>query len=424
MRGRGGILSGVGALLAWAAFTAGGCGPGEEGAQPPPLHLLASEGATHPTAAVDPRDGTAYVAWVQLTGEGDDHDVLLVRLPPGGEPEPPVRVNREPGTATPHEQAPPRVAVGPGGEVYVLWQHRIPVPGRRFGASTLYLARSLDGGRTFEPAVEVADYRGPVPASHTFHDLLVTPEGRLVASWLDGRASAELEAAGIHGEEGGSQVRIAVSRDGGRSFGRSVRVASEVCPCCRTVLALDGGGALLVGWRHIWKTEDGREIRDLALARSEDGGERFGDPVRIHADGWLHEGCPHAGPALAADGGGTLHALWYTGTPSAPGVFHARSVDGGRTFGAATPLVTGEWVPPSRVSLVSLGDGAVWAAWEDRREEPPTFGLMRIPAGGPPSPGQAERVAGTFPELAAGHGRRVVTWLDGESIWVRIEGQH
>jgi len=412
--GRTALLLGPALLSLWACEKGGG------GESPPP-YTLTAEGGTHPTVAVDPVEGTAYVAWVQLTGRGDDQDVHLVRIPAGGVPGEPVRVNTVAGDATPHEQAPAQVAVGPQGEVYVMWQKRTAIEGRRFGASTLRMARSLDGGATFEPAVEVADYRGAVPASHTFHNLVVDAEGRVIASWLDGRGAHEMEAAGVHGPDPGIDVRVAISEDGGTSFGASTVLAKGVCPCCRTALALGPDGAVYAAWRHIWPTDDGKEIRDLAVARSDDGGRSFGPPVRLHADNWVHDGCPHAGPALAVDGQGMLHALWYTGSPEGAGVFHTRSQDRGEHFGAATPLVQGEWVPPSRVALAASPGGALTAVWEDRRQDPPQFGLGEIPPGGAPATGGHRHQEGTFPMVAASPGGRVVAWLDGEAVHVRIE---
>lgn len=416
---RGIASGGVASLLLLAALS--GCDTGGGGAPPPPDITLTTNGGTHPTVAVDPRDGTTFVAWVHLTGEGDAQDVHLVRIPAGGEPEPPVRVNTVVGDATPHEQAPAQVAAGPDGAVYVMWQRRTAIEGRRFGASTLRMARSSDGGRSFEAAIDVADYDGPIPASHTFHNLVVDPEGRIIASWLDGRAAYVMEAAGIEGPDPGTEMRVAVSEDGGRKFGPSVVLASGVCPCCRTALALGPDGAVYAAWRNIWPTPDGKEIRDPAVARSDDGGRSFGPPVRIHADDWVHDGCPHAGPALAVDGEGVLHALWYTGTPDGPGVFHVRSTDRGEHFSDATPLVQGEWVPPSRVSLSTTPSGSVTAAWEDRRQEPPVFGVVEIPAGGAPDTRREVRTPGTFPMVASAQDGRVLAWLQGEAVHVRIE---
>src|SRR5690606_24771879 len=144
----------------------------------PPL-TLADAGASNPTVAVDPRTGTAYVAWVGV--QSGNADVYLARIE-RGEAGAPVRVNDIPGDAAPHEQAPAQVAVAPNGDVLVLWQNNTPVEGRRFPASDLRLARSTDGGRTFEPAVTVNDDAGGLPSSHTFHDIAVAPDGTVYVS--------------------------------------------------------------------------------------------------------------------------------------------------------------------------------------------------------------------------------------------------
>jgi peroxiredoxin len=389
-----------------------GCGEGTERQAAPALQewVVASSGGTHPTVAVD-GEGTTYVAWVALdpgTGAEGAHDVLLVRIPPTGDPEPPLRVNDQPGDAAPHEQAPAQVAVGARGEVYVAWQKRIPVEGLRFGASSVRFARSLDGGRTFEPAFDLADYTGPPPASHTFHSLLVLADGRVAAAWLDGR-------------DGGPAVRVAVSRDRGATFGPSVVVVEEVCPCCRTVLAEGPGGELVVGWRHIRTTANGLQIRDPSVAASSDGGLTWSAPVPVVEDGWVHEGCPHAGPALAFDAEGALHALRYTGNPGMAGVHHARRLPGAPAFEPPTSLLEGEWVPPSRVALARLQGRGLMGVWEDGTTEPHTFMEGRfLPETGLDS-SSLRRTEGRFPALAASSSHWSLVWVRGEEIHLRRE---
>ena len=59
----------------------------------------------------------------------------------------------------------------------------------------------------------------------------------------------------------------------------------------------------------------------------------------MHADGWRIDGCPHAGPGLAVDAAGRLHAAWYTGVEGRAGLYHAVSDDGGKTWYASEPLL-------------------------------------------------------------------------------------
>jgi len=395
-----------------------------------PALTLAEAGASNPTVAVDPRTGTAYVAWVGAQSSGAD--VYLARIE-RGEAMPPVRVNDIPGDAAPHEQAPAQVAVAPNGDVLVLWQNNRPIEGRRFPASDLRLARSTDGGRTFEPAVTVNDDAGGLPSSHTFHDIAVAPDGTVYVSWIDSRERDRVRAAlgiadeGGHGGHGGhaaadgdapempsSDVRVARSTDGGRTFEPGIVVARDVCPCCRTSLAVTPDGAVLVAWRRVF---DG-DVRDIVVARSTDGGRTFSLPARVHDDGWVIPGCPHAGPSLALDGEGRVHAAWYTGSQDRQGVYVAASADGGTTFGEPLPLLAGGWVPVSLVRLAALPDGAILAAWDDRRDEQRRIAIARLE--GSRVRVLDDDVPGSAPALAAAGGTTAVAWLDGEAVRARV----
>ena len=246
----------------------------------------------------------------------------------------------------------------------------------------------------------------------------VAADGTVYVSWIDSRERDRARAAGAAhpGTLPPPDVRVARSADGGRTFGPGVIVARGVCPCCRTALAVVGR-TVYVAWRHVFPGE----VRDIVVARSDDAGESFSAPVRVHADGWAIAGCPHAGPALAADPAGGLHVAWYTGRPDAAGLYAAWSADGGRSFGPPAPLVTGEWVAISRVRLAPAGPGTAWAAWEDRGGEARVVRIARLERGRPASAVLAG--AGTAPGLAAAGGIWAVAWGTQEGgVRVRLGG--
>lgn len=415
--GFGGVVAGalVASVVAGPGCARSDAAPATVGAET----VVAERGASVPTVAIDPRSGRAYAAWV-----GEDGGVSGVYLSAAeagsGRFGPPVRVNDLPGDAAPHKQAPAQVAVGPEGTVYVVWQNNTEIEGRRFPASDVRLAVSTDGGRTFRPAITVNDDAGGPPSSHTFHDVEVTPDGAVYVSWIDSRVRDRLRAAhptpaeaehGAHGghgmgEEGlpGPEIRVARSADGGRSFGASVVVAADACPCCRTTLAAGPDGEVYLAWRQVM---DGG-VRDVVVARSEPGRLAFAAPVRVHADGWVYDGCPHAGPSLAVDAAGGVHVGWYTGREGRQGLWYAASRDGARTFGEAVPILTDEWVPPSRVELAAAGP-TVWLAWEDRRAAAPAWSLGRATPGGIVRATATGR-PGESPSLAAAADRAVLAW--------------
>jgi hypothetical protein len=388
---------------------------------------VAEQAAGNPTVALDPRGDGGYVAWIAT--EAGASNVFVARTDAEGKPGPAVRVNDRAGDAAPHEQAPAQVAVGPDGAVYVLWQNNTRLEGRRFPASDLRFARSTDGGRTFSPAVTVNDDAGGVPSSHTFHDLAVAADGTVWVSWIDGRAKDVARAARprpapapaatpgaphkhMMSEEGlpPSEIRVAKSVDGGRTFGASIIVDTAPCPCCRTSLAIAADGTVYLAWRK----EYAGDVRDVVVARLGAGESAFGAPVRVHADGWVFPACPHAGPALAVDGRGRVHVGWYTGQDGRQGLWHVRSEDGGRTFAAPMALVTGADIPPSLVSFAPDGDG-VLAAWDDRAEG----GTRRVAVARIGESGAPERVGavdGRLPALESGATGALLAWHDRQTV--------
>ena len=408
-----------------------GCGAEEQGLGA--TLTIAAEGASNPTTAVDAESGAALVAWVET--RDNESNVLLSRISPTGVLENPVRVNDIPGDAAAHYQAPAQVAAGQNGEVYALWTNNTYIEGRRFPASDLRFARSADGGRTFESAITVNDDAGGPPTSHTFHNILVAPEGTIYVSWLDSRGNdmpmgedhgdGGKADHGSHGdaaemelpEESGPDLRMAVSRDGGRSFEPEVVVDQSTCPCCRTAMAMGPAGELYVGWREVYPGN----IRDVVVARSDDSGATWSDPMKVHDDGWVFPGCPHAGPSLDVDANGDLHVAWYTGKEGASGLFYAKSEDRGGSFSKPVPLVSAIAVAPSLSSLV-VDDGEVWLSWENRKNGPPEVHTVRTALDGMHEGIGTDVITGSHPSVSAAAGTRVFAWLSGETVYARVGG--
>jgi hypothetical protein len=237
-------------------------------------------------------DGAPLVAWVRQDG-----NVFVARRSAEGTFAKPVRANDVAGEAAPHEQAPAQIAVGRDGHAYVIWQTRIPIAGRRFPASDLRFARSTDGGQTFEPARTINDDAGGQPTSHTFHDLYVDREGTVFASWIDGRTTetARRHSGGGHGghakaagEPLGPEIRVAKSTDGGVSFSAWWWITMRVRAAARRWRARPMARCSSPGGRFT------RVTSAIVVARSTDGGATFGEAVRVHNDGWVYPGCPHA----------------------------------------------------------------------------------------------------------------------------------
>jgi hypothetical protein len=109
-------------------------------------------------------------------------------------------------------------------------------------------------------------------------------------------------------------------------------IAPGVCYCCKTSVATGANGTIVAAWRHVYPGN----IRDIAVAKSSDGGRTFGAPVRVSEDDWVLDGCPENGPAVAIDQTNAIHVVWPTlvrgsaGAEETLALVYAASKDGQR----------------------------------------------------------------------------------------------
>ncbi len=264
-------------------------------------------------------DGQAVVAWVDQARKA----VVLQRYSAQGWPllPQPVDVSRQPATFS----WLPRVVLDPAdaNRVFVLWQEII-FSGGSHGGEILF-ARSVDGGRTFAPPVNLSqsvpgDGKGRV-SRDLWHngsfDLVAGPDGLLVAA----------------GTEYDGPLWISRSGDGGQRFSRPLRIAgaSREPPARAPALALGPRGTVYLAW-----TVGELASADIQLAESADGGRTFGKPRPVAATPGYSDA-----PKLAVDGKGTLHLVHAESQGGPQGRAHVRylrSPDGGRSFEPAREL--------------------------------------------------------------------------------------
>ncbi len=333
--------------------------PAAESVRPGAVRVSAETDASEPAIAAD-KDGKVYVVYVEHA-DGGTADVFLQKygkdLGPAGQR---VRVSPD-GTAKTWRGDPPSVAIGPDGSVYVSWTRS--VKGSR--GVDLVVSASRDGGQTFEPPVKVND--DTKPASHGMHSLAVGADGRVYVAWLDERnvrppaqtarvgdmlppvdLPAGYEFVRTHNgkdhakdkptptadetteeTEPNSEVFFSFSTDGGKSFAANKKIASDVCPCCKTSLLAAADGTLYLSWRQVLAGD----LRHIAVASTTDGGKSFGERVIVSDDQWQLHACPVSGPAMS-ESNGKLTVTWYTaGNAGEAGLYSADSSDGGKTFG-------------------------------------------------------------------------------------------
>ena len=208
-----------------------------------------------------------------------------------------------------------------GANIVAAWPVATELP----GLGRLASAYSRDGGTTWEA--------GPNPAADTadidqgYVDIAADGHGDFHLVWLDDRAET--------GRYSG--VRYTRSADGGRHWTPGTTLDPAACTCCRLALASAEDGDLAVLYRD-------HGPHDMALLRTTDRGLRWRRAGSVGAFGWDFQGCPHAGGALVisrgagADRDGTLDTLVWTGREPVHGLYHLRSSDDGRSFGAPVRL--------------------------------------------------------------------------------------
>ncbi len=138
----------------------------------------------------------------------------------------------------------PKVAVAGDG---TLWAHWLAKLGEGTYAYGIFLARSGDGGVTWEPRGTLHADR--TPTEHGF--VAYAPEGDgLRAVWLDGRAMVD---------DGPMALRTALLGEG---TGASEILDARVCECCSAELAAPSAGAVA-----FYRDRSLDEVRDVSVAR-------------------------------------------------------------------------------------------------------------------------------------------------------------
>ncbi|HET6576684.1 MAG TPA: sialidase family protein [Gemmatimonadales bacterium] len=406
-------LAPAAALL--ATLATGGCG----GEAPLAERLLdvpsaGMRSSADPSLAADPATGDLLLTWVG--GDGESWHLYFSRSRDRGDHwSPAVRITTDTSEVHPHGEASPRLVAGPGGRLAVVWPRDVPVATRRWPASAIRVARSLDAGRTWLPPITINDDTTAAPVGHNFQGAAWAGESGLVAAWLDERTSGR--PVGHHHDpsataqdsttEADAMVYLASSSDFGRTWGSNTPVWGAACPCCRITLARERDGSVVAAWRQHFRGNV-RDVVTAAIAPAP------GEPVRVHEDGWEYPGCPHNGPGLSVGADGRRHVVWYTGSPGRTGLYYA--VAGDSAPAAVLPLVTGNSLPSVHGAVAALPGGGAVAAYDATDDGARAIGVAWLPAGGD-DPRRATIPGGengVYPQvIAAGADRALVAWTAG-----------
>lgn len=319
--------------------------------------------ASGPSTAIDPKTETIYVTFIKTTN--DTSNLYLQRSEDGGKTfSVPIRVNNKENDVNFMSNMPPQVKVGPGGQVYVLWTKTDFSPALEargfgdFGFSSMRFASSLEGGKTFSQAVYVEKDEAN---SQIFPAFDVSPDDEVYVGWISQAGSQTAE---------GAPVKLARSIDGGRTFEPSVKVDEPANPCSNVDVAA-GAKSVYVSFRKVLEAQEGgsladpftKAVKDIVVARSDDGGKTFSGSQKVSDDRFMTNLCIDAGGRMTVDKEGRLHVVWCTGNGSGPGIYYANSA-GGQTLSKPIPVYTSDWVPATMVGMASDENNNLWITWE------------------------------------------------------------
>lgn len=397
-----------------------------------------SANAAEPAIASDAY-GNFYVVYVEHGAE-KSADVYVRKfdsqMKAAGEK---TRVNPNAGEATAWRGDAPTVKVGADETVYVGWTRRVETATSK--GNDLCLSVSRDGGKSFAAPVKIND--DTAPASHGMHSLAVGKDGTIFMAWLDERnvkienhaanfgerdsEDSEFQFVKIHHNsnrtepakkaekhetaEPNSEVFFAASNDGGQTFSANRKLASEVCPCCKTSLLAAPDGRIYASWRQVLPDD----FRHIAVASSSDAGATFSSPAIVSDDRWKISACPVSGAALAMGENNQLKVAWFTGGDAGKiGLYAAESTDFAATFSGRTLISEGE---VSGTPTLSANGDNLKIFWEDSGK------IFQSALSANREAAKTELVAaGNLPSVAAFGGKIFAAYIkkenDKRAVWL------
>ena len=141
----------------------------------------------------------------------------------------------------------------PGGKDYVLWT------AEQLGQTVLYFVASPDGGRTWQPHVQIRKGFEKVYSPKVAVD---TDNGNLYVVW---RSGAHKNA----------NIYLARSTDNGQSWSRRVRGEGAIGRIFNPTLTTDESGGVYISWQD----RDRAKI-NIYFIHSEDGGKTWNEKIR------------------------------------------------------------------------------------------------------------------------------------------------
>jgi hypothetical protein len=350
------------------------------------------------------------------------NDLYFARSTDGGKTfTKPLRINTRDGELWGFATSKPRIAVSKTGTIHIFYHANRNEASAEQQAVDARYTRSTDGGKTFATprtlnATNLKGYDGPAGEAHCFGTMGVAPNGDVHAYWIDTRhMKSDKDNGAVYG---------VVSRNDGKTFEPERAVfMNEACPCCQLGLTFSPDSKVYFSMRSVFA--DG--TRNGTVALSTDGGKSFGQRTAVSDQRWNIAACPLKPTTLTTDAAGRVYAVWYAGEMQPAGVYFARSDDGGKSF-AQRQRMHADAKQSDHAQIVVGKDGRVVVVWDGRTgdarriywrastDNGQTFGAVK----------ELDAPAGTadYPVLGIGKsGEVVVAWQQNSQILLRTLSQ-
>jgi hypothetical protein len=293
----------------------------DDGGFVPPLGLATDTffDESFPSVFVDSQ-GRVQVVYVEedlTTGATNLTLATLTGIRPYGAPRlvrpvsPTTLVNDVPGTVFAGTWA--AVSEGPDASLFVAFADARDAATRGLD---IYVARSVDGGLSFLPAVRVSDADGI--GDELYPRIAVDDVGVIYVAWTDTRSGTNFD------------IFFATSTDGGKSFGPNVKVSDQPggWHAIFADLAVDAEGTVHLVFDALSPSQT---TWTANYTRSFNGGASFQPSRELSRLSFFS-----LFPRVVVDGRGTVHVAWIDlrvveGRSSA--IVYRQSTDGGNTFG-------------------------------------------------------------------------------------------
>jgi len=299
----------------------------------------------HPALAVGP-DGAAHLAWEEM--RSGRWNVYYARADSGTPFSKLIPVD---DAADSTDQVRPAIAVGLDGSIHLAWQDS------REGEWNIQYARSNDGGTSFGAGLRV---NVETLGEQADPAIVMNGQGRVHVAWADKRTGA---------------WAIYHARSDGDGFERSRAVGSGLMADLSNVLpslALSPDDGLHLAWANAYIKEPtyGVPLYLPVYASSGDGGDTFVDPHQIgQGHRYVSLRPPEIGLVVSES---VVHVVLTTySVRDGSWVWYYRSEDGGQSFGEGVKVEQIEGgVDALHYPTVAVDrEGRIHVAWAHQRDE-------------------------------------------------------